>query len=32
MLRSQLQQLIALAACHAIPVIYELRDYVEAGV
>jgi putative tryptophan/tyrosine transport system substrate-binding protein len=30
-LRSQLQQVVALAARHAIPVIYELRDYVEAG-
>jgi ABC-type uncharacterized transport system substrate-binding protein len=30
-LRSQLPQVIALAARHAIPVIYELRDYVEAG-
>jgi putative ABC transport system substrate-binding protein len=30
-LRTQLQQLIALATRHAIPVIYELRDYVEAG-
>jgi putative ABC transport system substrate-binding protein len=30
-LHSQVQQLIALAARHAIPVIYELRDYVEAG-
>jgi ABC-type uncharacterized transport system substrate-binding protein len=30
-LRSQLQQVVALAARHAIPTIYELRDYVEAG-
>jgi ABC-type uncharacterized transport system substrate-binding protein len=30
-LRSQLQQLVELAARHAIPTIYELRDYVEAG-
>jgi ABC-type uncharacterized transport system substrate-binding protein len=30
-LRSQLQQIVALAARHAIPTIYELRDYVEAG-
>ena len=30
-LRSQLQQVVALAARHAIPMIYELRDYVEAG-
>ena len=30
-LRSQLDQVVALAARHAIPTIYELRDYVEAG-
>jgi putative ABC transport system substrate-binding protein len=30
-LRTQMQQLIVLATRHAIPVIYELRDYVEAG-
>jgi putative tryptophan/tyrosine transport system substrate-binding protein len=30
-LRSQLQPIIALAARHAIPMIYELRDYVEVG-
>ena len=30
-LRSQLPQVVALAARHAIPTIYELRDYVEAG-
>jgi putative ABC transport system substrate-binding protein len=30
-LRSQLEQVVALAAPHAIPTIYELRDYVEAG-
>jgi putative tryptophan/tyrosine transport system substrate-binding protein len=30
-LRSQLQQIVALAARHAIPTIYELRDDVEAG-
>jgi len=30
-LRSQLEQVVALAARHAIPTIYELRDYVEAG-
>jgi ABC-type uncharacterized transport system substrate-binding protein len=30
-LRSQLRQVVALAARHAIPTIYELRDYVEAG-
>jgi ABC-type uncharacterized transport system substrate-binding protein len=30
-LRSQLQQVVWLAARHAIPTIYELRDYVEAG-
>jgi ABC-type uncharacterized transport system substrate-binding protein len=30
-LRSQLPQVVALAARHAIPMIYELRDYVEAG-
>jgi ABC-type uncharacterized transport system substrate-binding protein len=29
--RSQLQQIVALAAHHAIPMVYELRDYVEAG-
>jgi putative tryptophan/tyrosine transport system substrate-binding protein len=29
--RSQLQQVVALAARHAIPTIYELRDYVQAG-
>ena len=31
MLRSQLKQVVALASRHAIPTIYELRDYVEAG-
>ena len=31
LLRSQLQRIVALAARHAIPTIYELRDYVEAG-
>jgi putative tryptophan/tyrosine transport system substrate-binding protein len=30
-LRGQLQQIVALAARHALPTIYELRDYVEAG-
>jgi putative ABC transport system substrate-binding protein len=30
-LRSQLDQVVALAARHAIPTIYELRDYVQAG-
>jgi putative ABC transport system substrate-binding protein len=30
-LRSQLQQVVTLAARHAIPIIYELRAYVEAG-
>jgi len=30
-LRSQLEHVVALAARHAIPTIYELRDYVEAG-
>jgi putative ABC transport system substrate-binding protein len=30
-LRSQLRQVVALAAQHAIPVVYKLRDYVEAG-
>jgi putative ABC transport system substrate-binding protein len=30
-LRSQLPQIVALAAHHAIPTVYELRDYVEAG-
>ena len=30
-LRSRLQQVVALAARHALPTIYELRDYVEAG-
>ena len=30
-LRSQLQLIVSLAARHAIPTIYELRDYVEAG-
>src|SRR5262249_16589246 len=30
-LRSQLEQVVALAARHAIPTMYELRDYVEAG-
>ena len=30
-LRSQLEKVVALAARHAIPTIYELRDYVEAG-
>jgi putative ABC transport system substrate-binding protein len=30
-LRTQVRQLITLAARHAVPVIYELRDYVEAG-
>jgi len=30
-LRGQIQQIIALAARHALPTIYELRDYVEAG-
>jgi putative ABC transport system substrate-binding protein len=29
--RSQLQRVVALAARHAIPTIYELRDYVQAG-
>jgi putative tryptophan/tyrosine transport system substrate-binding protein len=30
-LRSQVQQVVALAARHAVPTIYELREYVEAG-
>jgi putative ABC transport system substrate-binding protein len=30
-LRGQLHQIVALAARHALPTIYELRDYVEAG-
>jgi putative ABC transport system substrate-binding protein len=30
-LQSQLEQIVELAARHAIPMIYELRDYVEAG-
>jgi len=30
-LRGQLQRIVELAARHAIPTIYELRDYVEAG-
>jgi putative ABC transport system substrate-binding protein len=30
-LRSQLERVVALAARHAIPTVYELRDYVEAG-
>jgi putative tryptophan/tyrosine transport system substrate-binding protein len=30
-LRGQVQQIVALAARHALPTIYELRDYVEAG-
>src|SRR5262249_1998301 len=30
-LQSRLQDVVALAARHAIPTIYELRDYVEAG-
>jgi ABC-type uncharacterized transport system substrate-binding protein len=30
-LRSHLQRTVALAARHALPTIYELRDYVEAG-
>jgi putative ABC transport system substrate-binding protein len=30
-LRSQRQPIVALAARHAMPVIYELRDYVQAG-
>jgi putative tryptophan/tyrosine transport system substrate-binding protein len=30
-LRGQIQQIVALAARHALPTIYELRDYVEAG-
>ena len=30
-LRGLLQQIVALAARHALPTIYELRDYVEAG-
>jgi putative ABC transport system substrate-binding protein len=29
--RGQLQRIVALAARHALPTIYELRDYVEAG-
>jgi putative ABC transport system substrate-binding protein len=29
--RGQIQQIVALAAHHALPTIYELRDYVEAG-
>jgi putative ABC transport system substrate-binding protein len=30
-LRSQLQRIVELAARHAIPTVYELRDYVQAG-
>jgi putative ABC transport system substrate-binding protein len=30
-LQSQLEQIVELAARHAIPMIYELREYVEAG-
>src|SRR5262245_39739249 len=30
-LRSRMPQIIALAARHALPVVYELRDYAEAG-
>jgi len=30
-LQGQLHQIVALAARHALPTIYELRDYVEAG-
>jgi putative ABC transport system substrate-binding protein len=30
-LRSQLRQIVALATLHEIPMVYELRDYVDAG-